>query len=193
MGFNGGFESNLNLTPRRSQVFTTCWVVLTALSLAAGFFFLWFEKEMWHIPMIAAGICGSVSLCSYAMSHKNVDLSGGKPTEFHVDSESARILCDPRTTPSKDMLKIFAEHVSAVAHRRPLPRSSGLVGHDGALIPNTVDVANEKITELNALALEEKKRIDGLMNASKERPVALSESAPSYTGEMLEGFSVEKV
>ncbi|WP_146024551.1 MULTISPECIES: hypothetical protein [unclassified Pseudomonas] len=187
MSLKGEFHSQLNLAPKRSQVFTTCWVVLTALSLAAGFAFLWVGKDMWYIPIVASALCACISMCSYAMSHKNIDLSGGSPTEIHADSESVRIICDPRNSPSKDMLRIFAEHINAVVHRRPLPRSSGLVGSDGVVIPNTIDVANAQIDTLNASALEEEKRIDSMINAAQSDPLAMGKAAPNYTGAVLEG------
>ncbi|WP_148290021.1 hypothetical protein [Pseudomonas fluorescens] len=191
MSLGGKFEANVNLTPLKSQIFTMACLGICGLSLCVCFAFLWTGRAGWEVPLISSATAGAVGVLCWLLSHRNSELSGGKSTQFTVAEGRMSMTFDARNQPTKQMLLIFSDYAEAVAHREPLPPSSGFVDKSGAVISNSEVDANAEIDKLNRLAAQQAEQLGAIIGSGRERPLPSADiSVPLYTGENpLEGVS----
>ena len=194
MNMEGKFEAAVSINPQKSQIFTIGCLVLTGVSLFAGFAFLWAEKDGWIVPIVVSAVSGCVGLVCWLLSHRNSDLSGGRATQLTVDAKGVSLSFDPRNQPTKQMLTIFAAHAESMAYRERLPPSNGFLDESGNVINGSEVAANIEIDKLNKFVVEQAQKLECLASEMKSKGASLevaSIAAPGYTGEQpIEGVIV---
>jgi hypothetical protein len=166
MGVSGEVKADFSVAPKKSQIFVMLCSIAAIGCLAAGFAFSWFDKQRWELPFWAAGVCGIMAFASWCMSHKNVDMSGGKATEIKMSATEMSVVIDPRTDLSQNLMQHFATFFNAVAHRAMLPPSSGMVDSSGNVIPDSEQDAALAVQAANDLAEKQTAELVALLGPS---------------------------
>lgn len=107
-----------------------------------------------------------MAFASWCMSHKNVDMSGGKATEIKMSATEMSVVIDPRTDLSQNLMQHFATFFNAVAHRAMLPPSSGMVDSSGNVIPDSEQDAALAVQAANDLAEKQTAELVALLGPS---------------------------
>jgi lipid-A-disaccharide synthase-like uncharacterized protein len=152
VGFKGEVSAALKMVASGNQVFTTLCGFMTAASVTGAFALIWAEKSNWEVFLWIAGVSGTLSALSWFLSRRDTDLANGHATTIKWADGKLTLTADPRLGPPGELLEKAAKFATTLAHRQPLPPSSGFVDENFTPIANSAAEANNKISELNALA-----------------------------------------
>lgn len=159
---NGEVKADISVAPQKSQIFVVLCAIAAMGCLAAGFAFIWFEKQKWDLPFWAAGVCGLMAFIAWSMSHKNVDMSEGQATKITMSATEMSVIVDPRTVVPQNLMQQFSSFFNAVSHRAMLPVPSGMVDSSGVVIPDSESDAAIAVQEANKLAEKQTAELVGL-------------------------------
>lgn len=150
MDANADLKAAVQITPEKSQVFVLSLVGLTAISLVAGFIFLWHKPDVCWLPFSCAGISAAMAFAAWHFSHKNVDMHGATATSVSRQPDGGlSVVADARLLNSIGGQNALAQLVSIVAYRQPLPMPSGVVDNDGRPLENSRTEAVSQVACIN--------------------------------------------
>lgn len=145
-------QADIKVSATKSQALPLALVGLSALSLVAGFIFLWQQPEKCWLPILLSLVFAGSGGWLWWRSHKSSELDGGSPTEVVDASRGLRVTTDSRSLESPIAVQHLAELVSQVAHRQELPEPDGMINSIGTPDPSRKGEASHAVALANGQA-----------------------------------------
>ncbi|MCG9660780.1 hypothetical protein [Vibrio mediterranei] len=139
-----------SLTPQKSQIVLICFLLSGLFVLCIGLFFLYEKVELWYVPSVIGVCIITFSGVAWFKSQKDTDLAGST-TSISRAEDRIEITTDARFANSKDGILLLNKVIEVDLNRQPLPQADGMIDKYGEVIPDTEAVANEQVSEINAL------------------------------------------
>lgn len=149
---SANLKADVSISANKSQALPLSLVGLSAISLIAGFIFLWLEPTKCWLPIMLAVVFAGAGGALWWRSHKASELEGGSPTEVVDTQRGVRVLTDSRSLESPVAVQHLAELVTQIAHRCPLPEPDGMVDAQGNPQPNRKQEAVLLVGQANSQA-----------------------------------------
>lgn len=142
-------SATMDFKPQGSQIVLLGLIVSAVLALLTGGWLTYHDKSSaWIFVTVAIALFGSVVWC-WKTSHRDADLENSHPTTIGLP-DGTSLSTDSRLLSSPQGFKNFADALSSLAQRSPLPEPAGLVGPNGLAIPDSKQAAVERVESLNA-------------------------------------------
>lgn len=153
MNYKANLNTDVNITPSRSQVVLVALIAVICICFLVGFFFLWEEKDYAWVPLSIGLIIVLMVLYAWFKAQKDTDLEHASPTTL-TDAAGNAISTDSRALMSPVGIQAVERIYNLISHRVPLPRADGVVDSSGKPVPNTEAEANTRVDKVNSEAQE---------------------------------------
>lgn len=152
MDSNANLKARVTLTPEKSHIVLSLFMILGGVAMVVGFYFMHANRADFWVPLLFAVGFFIFGGFAWFHSHKHLDLQGASPTSISAHKDGRlEILADSRTFLSPDSLMAVTNILSLITNRRPLPEADGLVDKSGNPILASQDQAVAQVLEINKL------------------------------------------
>ena len=143
-------STKISLRPVGSQVLLVAIVIVSGMCFLTGFFFLWYDRSGWPIPVLTGAILALLALFAWFTSKRDVDFSHASPTQI-ITPTGLEVTADARSLASPDLLQGLTRVLQIVNHREPLPDPDGLVNNEGVPVEGSKADAVSRVCAINQL------------------------------------------
>lgn len=152
VGVNTKVNADVNITPRRSQIFVTLAIGGAICLALVGCALIYAEKNQAWVPFVAAGgLCGA-AFWAFKISHTNAEMFNPIPSEVTFSDAGLRVVTDPRLVGHSSFFSSMADVFSALQHLKPLPPADALLDDKGVIIPGSEQAAADQTAKANKQA-----------------------------------------
>lgn len=166
VALDAAIKSNVDISPKRSQIFVT--VAMTGSILLAGFgcFLIYLDRDLWWAPFAFAIIVAAASVWAFGISHRNAEMHNPIASQLTMTPDGLRLVTDPRLAEHSTFFSSMVDLFSALKNQRPLPPADALIDDQGNIIPGSGEAAKKATDFANDFA---KKLVDETLAAFVSR------------------------
>lgn len=153
--------ANVDLQPKASQIVLVSLVAFAALCTVCSTVLLYQNNNAgWGLMFMAAG-SAFMAAKGWKKSQPDIDFHGAKATTLTLP-DGTSISTDSRTLRDYGAAQMLIQ-ISEACMRKKLPVADGLV-KDGVIVPNSADVANHQVQQINAQVEVQSQAFSNLVN-----------------------------